>query len=228
MKKFLKKNEIFFTTICAFLLSIMAIIVSWKSFEISEKQYQMDYFEKSPDFQIQQTYTRDLKTNYVYQSQLIISKLSGKAKNINIDIACFLNLKLTDYKNNQKTKKFEVYHYYDTTFLSGKNSDTIQESTGYLNHLRYVAFEKAIYTELNKKFQFVDPDLKVYVKISYLSFQNEKKIEYYDVEFLTGNIVNDNSLQKYFDLEDKSYTCLPEIRLDALENMDIKSFIKKI
>ena len=84
MKKFLKKNEIFFTTICAFLLSIMAIIVSWKSFEISEKQYQMDYFEKSPDFQIQQTYTRDLKTNYVYQSQLIISKLSGKAKNINI------------------------------------------------------------------------------------------------------------------------------------------------
>lgn len=80
MRKFLKKNEIFFTTIAALLLSVMAIIVSVKTLEVSKKQYEMDYFEKSPDFQLQEVYLSDKTTGHYYQCELILSKISGKAK----------------------------------------------------------------------------------------------------------------------------------------------------
>ena len=78
----LKKNEIFFTTAAALALSFMGIMVSIKSCQIADRQYKMEYFEKYADWQIEEHQVLNNETKYYDNNELTITKLSGKAKNI--------------------------------------------------------------------------------------------------------------------------------------------------
>jgi len=229
MKKFLKRNEIYFTTICTVFLSAMAIIVSWKSIEVSKKQYEMEYFEKSPDFQIQEVYYTDPKTQFVTESKLIFTKISGKAKNIDIDIVNHVVFELTNQGNETKNKTFRLDNYYNLNFLSGKNTDTIQVSEGKKNHSLFVDFQRNIEKQLEVKYLYAFCNLKTYAKISFLNFENKKKNEYYEVKFLTGEIIKDtNAVYKYFDIKSEYNLNLKRISLNEITEMNLPKLIKSL
>ncbi|GIQ57971.1 hypothetical protein Flavo103_11070 [Flavobacterium collinsii] len=229
MKKFLKRNEIYFTTISSFFLSGMAIIVSWISIDVSKKQYELDYFEKSPDFQIQEVFYTNPKTQFVTDSKLIFTKVSGKAKNIHIDIITLVDLELTNRGNESVNKIFKLDNYYNLNFLSGRITDTIQMSTGKENHSMFVDFQRNIENRLEEKYQYAFCDLKTYVKMSFLNFENKKKNEYYQINSFTGEIMNDTIVvSKYFDLKSEINHSLKRINLNKIDEMDLSKLVKSI
>jgi hypothetical protein len=229
MKEFLERNEIYFTTICTFFLSIMAIIVSWISINISGKQYDMDYFEKNPDFQIQEVFYRNPETQFVTDSKLIFTKISGKAKNIHIDIITLVDFKLTKRDNQSLNRTFKLDNYYYMNFLSGKNTDTIQVSAGNMNNSLFIDFQRAIEKQLEEKYQLAFCHLKTYVQISFLNFENKKKNEYYEVKSYTGEIIKDTtSVNEYFEVKSETSRQLERIDLNEVDKMDIPKLIKSI
>ncbi|MGX5685684.1 hypothetical protein ACWKWW_14070 [Chryseobacterium cucumeris] len=220
IRKYLKKNEIYFTTICTLLLSLMAIIVSIKSCQITDRQNQMDYFEKHPDFQISKEYKFNDKTKKYDENELVIRKLSGKAKNIEIETISFFDISYNTNENITKSKRFLLYHYYDTTYLYGSNEGIIQRETAYKNNSRAINFEKKIDTTLRKRQQYSYSKISTFMKIEYLNFQNEKKIEYYDVSFNNGKLLNSDTIPKYFQKDNKIFKFENTIDLKDIENMD--------
>ncbi|UKB80337.1 hypothetical protein [Chryseobacterium sp. MEBOG07] len=58
------------------------------------------------------------------------------------------------------------------------------------------------------------------MKIEYLNFQNEKKIEYYDVSFNNGKLLNSDTISKYFQKDNKIFKFENTIDLKDIEDMD--------
>lgn len=205
LKNFLTSNEIYFTTICSLFLSIMAIIISVVSFNISEKQYEMEYYEKSPDFQIQEVYYKNPETKMVTDSKLVFTKLSGKAKNVHIEVANFAEIEVTDHLNREKKELFKLDGYYIFNFLTGKLNDTIQISAGDQNHAAFIKFQSDVEKMLKTNYQYVSCDLKTFAKISYLNFENKHKNEYYEITYLIGEVLNDTVTASNYFNENSSF-----------------------
>ncbi|MEG1228625.1 MAG: hypothetical protein RSD71_07990 [Flavobacterium sp.] len=198
IKKWLKKNEIYFTTICTLLLSGMAIIVSVISNQVANRQFDMEYFEKQPDFQITKEQLFNEKTQKYEDTNLTIAKLTGKAKNIDIETITILDIEYTNTKNEVKHSNILIEGYYETSFLSGKTEGAIQTETGYKNNSKEIELENHIIEMIENQNQFIYAQLKTYVQIRYLNFQNESKTEYFDASFASGKLINNDTLNKYF------------------------------
>uniref|UniRef100_UPI00261DFD23 hypothetical protein n=1 Tax=Fluviicola sp. TaxID=1917219 RepID=UPI00261DFD23 len=178
-------------------LSIMAIIVSIKSYQISNRQYESDLFDKVPDFEIIQTQIQNPENNLYEEAYLSISKISGKAKNIDIEIATFFDV--TYMKDNkQKIFQFIVPDYYNTNYKTGKTEGEIQESTGYRNQKQLHIFQKQL-DSLTKKQDIIYGNLKSFVRIKYLNFENKSVSCYYEVNLFGGNYIDSIIGKKRFE-----------------------------
>lgn len=205
IKKWLKKNEIYFTTVCTLLLSGMAIIVSVISNQVANHQFDMEYFEKQPDFQITKEQLFNEKTQKYEDTNLTITKLTGKAKNIEIETITILDIEYTNTKNEAKHSHLLIEGYYDTSFLSGKTEGTIQTKTGHKNNSNEIEFENYLSEMIEDQNQFIYTQLKTYVQIRYLNFQNESKTEYFDASSISGRLINNDTLNNYFDYKARPF-----------------------
>ena len=205
IKKWLKKNEIYFTTVCTILLSGMAIIVSVISNQVANRQFEMDYFEKQPDFQITKEHIFNEKTQKFEDINLIITKLTGKAKNIEIETITILDIEYTNTKNELKYSHLLIEGYYDASFSSGKTEGIIQTETGYKNNSKEIEFENYLSEMIEDQNQFIYAKLKTYVQIRYLNFQNESKTEYFDASSISGKLINNDTLNNFFNYKTRPF-----------------------
>lgn len=208
MKKiteWLKNNEVYFTTICTILLSIMAIIVSIISNRVANRQFEMDYFEKQADFQITKEQLFDEKTKKYEETNLIITKLTGKAKNIEIATITLLDIEYTSTKNETKNSLFLIEGYYDTSVLSGKTEGIIQTETGHKNNSKEIELENYLTEMIENQNQFIFTQLKTFVQIKYLNFQNDSKTEYFDASSISGKLINNDTLNNYFNYKSRPF-----------------------
>lgn len=213
----LKKNEIYFTTVCTLLLSIMAITVSIITIKVAKRQVKMDYFEKQPDFHISKEQLLNKESGYYEDTELIVTKLSGKAKNIEVENINWLEI---EYTNTNKTKlsRFLIEGYYNTTFHSGKTEGIIQSKIGYQNNLKEIELENYIERMVKGQNQYVSMELKSYVQVKYLNFENEAKTEYFDASSISVKLINNDTLSKYFDSESKVFNPENTISLNKIED----------
>src|SRR5690606_4330992 len=216
-RKWLQKHEVFFTTFCAFILSVMGIIVSIRYLNISELQSKMEYHDKIPEFNIQREYLINSRTEKYDEVILEVYKKSGKTKNITIDIIVFCNIETTDDKNNTNIKSFNLYHYYDTYFKTGNSEGKIQTAYAYENNKRYIEFENEIYNKLKAQYLFVDIKLITVVKVSYLNFLNEEMIEYYKVDGLKEEWVT-NKGEDFFIEHNNNFSSRSEEHTSELQS----------
>ena len=114
-----------------------------------------------------------------------------------MDLVTFLTIEYS--KNNTQTNfSFIVPDYYNISFLSVKNEGEIQESRGNQN-------QKAIQDYENYLDSLIDEDdviftnLKSYVRISYLNFENKRNNNYYEVGLVSGNYIDSLSGQAKFE-----------------------------
>jgi hypothetical protein len=203
--KWLKRNEIYFTTICTIFLSAMAIIVSLISNQVANQQFEMEYFEKQPDFQITKEQLFNDKTQKYEDMNLIISKLSGKAKNIEIETINLLDIEYTNTKNEVKHSHLLIEGYYNTSFLSGKTEGIIQTEAGHKNNTKEIELENYLTEMIENQNQYIYTQLKTYVQIKYLNFQNESKTEYFDASSISGKLINNDTLNRYFNYKTQPF-----------------------
>lgn len=220
IRKFLKRNQILLNTSSSILLSLMAIIVSVKSCDIADKQYQSDFFDKLPEFEIIQSQVRNPINNNFEETVLNISKTSGKAKNIEIDMATFFNINYTIF-NDYNSFSFIVPDYYNINYNTGKIDGEIQEAKGIKNQKTIYDFQNQLDSLITSN-HYINSKLTTYVKITYLNFENKKTSNYYEVDFMKGNyidsIIGKKKFEEYNNLY-KSETIIDFSNPNALEKL---------
>jgi len=228
IRKFLKRNEIFFTTISAALLGVMAIIISYKSIEISEKQYQMDYFENHPEFLVKLE-----ESENGFDGKIVVTKQSGKAKNIHISIPAgvlhmeeAVNCCLVKSKAFLLTGNFIEYESdnYEKGFqkiIKGKN-----------NILNANMLQHELTNRLQKRYGYSSfAKVHTYIKISYLNFENKQKNEYYHIWGMSdvGQLMKDTTVvKKYFNGFFLNESQKEDVLfLNDIEKMDIENIMQR-
>lgn len=227
MKRFakeLKKYEVYFTTICTVLLSVMAIIVSVKSCEISERQYNMEYFEKQPEFYIVTKQIRNEETKQYEDNILEISKISGKAKNIEISTITFLDV--VYYKNEANNfRRFLLSNYYQTSLLSDKADGLIETKIGDKNNKHAIELGNLLDERLEPNFHYIFPEVHTFVKIKYLNFENKSKTQYFNASFHKATLIDNDTMSKYFETKLPMFNSKNVIHLDSIQKIDIDKII---
>lgn len=222
--KKLKKYEVYFTTLCTLLLSMMAIIVSIKSCEISERQYNMEYFEKQPDFHIVTKQVFNKKTKKYDDNILEINKINGKAKNIEISTITFLDISYY-YRDQNRFKRFLIPNYYGTSLLSDDTDGIIETKIGDNNNKYIIDLENALEERLGKQFQYFSPKIHTFVKIRFLNFENKTNIQYFNASYNKATLINNDTLSKYFESKLTMFNSKNVIILDSLQKVDLNKII---
>lgn len=196
----------------------MAIFVSIKSNEIATIQQQMDYFEKQPDFQITKKLIYNPKTKFYEDSELIIVKLSGKAKNIGVSTISLLEVEYSNTAGINKRQTFLLSGYYNSSYLSGGTEGLIQTEKGNRNNALEYQLENQIEEMVEGHGEYARMRFQTFVQLSFLNFQNEQKFEYFDASSATGKLINNDSLAKYFDEKSVLFDEAHRIELNNIHN----------
>lgn len=122
MKRWLKRNEIYFTTIAALLFSITAAYVSYVANRISKRQAEMDYFDKLPDFQLTRNQVMNKATGKFENAELVVTKLTGKAKNIGVSTVTLMDIGYSNTVGDNKKNTFRIDGFLIQVFLVGKQT----------------------------------------------------------------------------------------------------------
>ncbi len=226
IKKFLKKNEIYFKTITSLLLGLMAIIVTCNSNTIAKEQQQMNYYENMPDFHLSQEYERD-STGYASEVAIRIAKYGGKAKNISLKIRSFAHFEIIDKENNKLDKYIHLNGYFNESYRTGENKGNIRLLKGADNNKNFAELTRKITLELTKKgYTSVFINALLILKINYTDFLNNKREEYYDVSFADGVLIEKNDFRVELFENRKSLT--ESISIIRIGDDNIKSDLKVI
>ncbi len=220
----LKNNEIFFTTIASVLLSLMAIIVSYKVYEITKFQINMEYADKLPEFHLSTDYVFDKDTLKAEEIQIIVSKVKGVAKNIDIDCASYLSIEFQDERFKLFRNKFQLMHYLDSNRITGNESGALRKIRGSQNNVRLFNFKKVISEKIKEKGkQHVFIKNNNYVRISYIDFLGNKQVEFYSNSDWNWTLMEDN-----FDCLFEMRSLNKQISLGDADTMDISEIAERI
>ncbi|WP_316819095.1 hypothetical protein [Pedobacter nyackensis] len=229
MRNWLKQKEVYFTTVCSVILSLTAIYVSIISYVVADRQMEMDYFEKLPDFQVTRNQIFDEKMKRFETVELVVNKLSGKAKNINIETVTILDVEYSDINPGTKKSRFLVEDYFNTNFLTGKTEGVIQTITGHRNQFKAYELEKKIESRIEIRNQYVSTRWQTYMQITYLNFENKDQVEYFDASSVSGKLIRNDSLARYFDFKHSPIKADQTIHLNDLEEEEkFSKLISKI
>ncbi|MBK9509048.1 MAG: hypothetical protein IPO04_05995 [Cytophagaceae bacterium] len=195
LRTFLEKNKIFVETITATCLAIMAIVVSIKANKIAEQQTNIAYQELLPKFHIVTKQTIDPKLNLYTGQSVQVFNYGNNFDNFYAEGFSFIELTFEDtLKQVTRVEKIRLLPVYSYQFASS------DEQKGLIRELRTNDFYLDIDTldfnfnknkHLVKKWTLKEFQFKHYLKLSYLSIMKERKINYYDIDFMEGQLLED-------------------------------------
>ncbi len=199
IKKQLKSNEIYFTTLAAVFLSTMAIIVSIKTndiakiqIDIAKEQAKIDYFEQLPDFSVKKKSIKVLNKPENDSIEIEIINNSGKFKNLEIQVFGSINVTLLDPSGIHEELKLNLK--YQNIILIGsykihkKDNSTLSSNVVKKFHAKVDSIEmREITSKIAKEFKrcgfvsFITFNNYIYSEIKYRDFLDEIRIEYYEI-----------------------------------------------
>ncbi|MCK8481543.1 hypothetical protein [Psychroserpens algicola] len=195
-KTFLKENEIYFTTLATVFLSMMAIILSINSYYQTKRQVTIDLADKLPNFNVYSETRIDSTTGDILNTDIIIEKIDGIAKNMNAEIVSILETSVdtiidvfingtkinkTEYENSKYENK--IFHRYNEFSQYDKHNDRIVISH---SDDSFENQAKTCYNLMIKRFERnrLKLNYKRYelIKVNYVNFLNEETTNYYLIE----------------------------------------------
>lgn len=215
LTQFLKKNEIWFTTIASIFLGIMALTLSYNSYKLSKRQALIEYTNYHPDFQVSKN-TWSSNNNEVKDNIEIVINNSNKgiARNIEISTISFLKIETSKrvYKRGETLDKLEpkinklflMDKFSDISYPNKENNYSIKLRDHDIKHMihhdtiKYLAtqeqkllfFEKILNKKLKKNNFVTSLKTELYIKIEFDNFINERVSNYYKVNI--GNIKHES------------------------------------
>jgi hypothetical protein len=206
IRKFLKKNEVFFTTLTAVSLTCISILIaiqgnknSERQTKIAERQQEIEYFTNLPTFQIEQNWYWNIDSTQISTIDLDILKLEGNAKNIFVSTLTILTVEFrlpnrVDYKDY-----IFIPDFFHSILHTGHLTDKICTVKGVSNNfqiLRYTAdnLRETIREDLA---EYAIIEQETYIKISYTNFLNEPTTNYYRLDVAGASIIYSNDMTLY-------------------------------
>lgn len=191
LRSSLEQNKVFFETIAAFALTVMAIIISIaqsavaiKQNELIELQVHVERQQIVPQLtlEIDYDFTEGEDGNpFAYTERIIVFNHGGIARSITSENYVFMDI----YLDGERTS-VPLIGYYWITNHTGGGVGNLLEFTGFGNNSKFIDLERGFRDLAGGRGQTGWIDLNRIVRLEYEDVFGETHVEYYKVAPITG------------------------------------------
>jgi hypothetical protein len=190
----LRFNKIFFETIAAALLSMMAVLVSVaqlrtaaKQTDLSEIQTRIAQAQAAPRFEIGFHQIKNEATDMFETNRLVIDNRGGGLRNFAAESASFADVDVATSRNEVGKLEISLGDYLDTQFVSAAGTGTLTTISGYLNNKLFNDFSRQLRTTAEaRKWDYALVNTRLYVKLHYIDMLDQTHIDYYRISLVGG------------------------------------------
>ena len=192
LRSFLNKNRIFFETIAATTLTIMAIVVAVAQLITTNEQTayleQQTIIERSqalPRFTVQVKQFMNEEGTFAEDEKIMVYNHGNIAYNIKVDAVIFFELTYSE-NNKSRNLRIPISGYYAANIYTGDSTGLIVSSYDAKNHYKRFNLQNQLYDLEETTGRTISIDVKRYVKISYTDIFEVDHVEYYFVPIIYG------------------------------------------
>lgn len=184
-RDWLVKNKIFFETITAVFLTIMAIVVSFEANQISSYQTEIIKKQQLPilHFEVDQIY--DSATSNYTRDELTISNVGSPLSEFKSDYAIFFKIDSGQRDEPPKTALIPLEGYYFHTVITNKPVGELARIANYAipegNNYKAGQTMRSFYKYAEERNAWGLIDIVRYVRVKYKDIFGDYHIEYYYV-----------------------------------------------
>lgn len=209
-RKWLEENKVFFTTIAAILLSVMAIIVSWQTNLITQEQTKVIQREQLPSIRMEVSLPAyDVETGETSGRDILYIYNNGAPiYEFNIENMVFIEICYTENHENMRSVLYPILGYYNSTTIPARSTGAIayifsNEESWYKFDEVDQAFRK--FAENNNGFGCLL--LQRYIIFEYTDVFNEyhSEIYHYDRYHYSTKLLNSEEEKQLLELVDNAY-----------------------
>lgn len=215
IRDFLQRNQIYFEIFSSILLSIMALIVSVNSCQISKQQLANEERLNMPRIKISHEQLSSKEAND--SEKIIIENVGGHAYNYNIEKRVFLSCKYFPLNgDNSKQICLPIQDILDTSFPTNNYTGVIES----YYTICTVKYFNELYNQARDIKGFLDLQLLKYISISYFDFKDELHEELFIIDgvYQGRKIEKNDKISKLFSVKFPSYR-ISEIKLEKIIEM---------
>lgn len=229
-RRYLKRNKIFFETIAAIFLTIMAITISYRGNQIASYQIQLIKQERYPRLDFCVDLTIDSKGRPI-DDVLIISNTGPPLSEFGFQYVTFLEMEYGKIGEEIRTTMIPLIGYYGLTTMSNRQTGELATlsrpgvSEGNYQRANMALLEFQIFATKGKTTGF--GKVVRYVQVWYKDIWEEKHVKFYFVdEFGFSEVENEKGREIFEEHEDKlrESLCLEleELSAESLYEMTAK------
>lgn len=194
MKTWLQSNKIWFETVAASLLSLMAIIVSVGQNSIASKQTELLTIQTkiaeaqaSPQFEVEMRPKLNDATAKFDDYTLVVNNRGGIVEDFSVDAAVFLHLEASGAGLKTMKADVPVNGYFTANFLSAAGTGQLVSMVGNHNNAAVVKLSDDL-RELAKSrnLGFANLGEQIIVRLRYRDLLGRRREDYYEARFVGG------------------------------------------
>lgn len=218
MRAFLEKNKIYFETITPSIISIIALVISLSSLNMTKRQIEISTSDAQPHFYIKEYYLYDSDLKLAYEKELKIYNSGADVTNYEDTLHTLASIEFHSEKGKE-TIDIPLNGYYGG---SSKTQDSKGEMTKYIgpnNNILFSRINDGISSvTFREKYGFASISLNHAVRISYKSKLSNEGYAY----FINTISVSKEEYESFMDAFNKSnfvdfYKLTPNVIGAAIE-----------
>jgi hypothetical protein len=186
IKCWLESNKVFFETIAAVLLTMMAIVVSIAQYKMMDKQNQISEANALPQIISTISYDKNEIGNYA-DEWIVTENEGGIIKEADTSMSLFIKASFTNLNNlRNKVLYIPLSGYYSSSFLTGRGKGTVAKSFGKDNNTKFHNFSLAFKPLMLRNNEMLFVDLVRIQKVKYFDIFGKNHVEYLVVAPIGG------------------------------------------
>lgn len=194
VRSWLKLNKIFFETVAALMLSIMAVLVSFaqlrtasKQTDLSEIQTRIAQAQAAPRFEIIFQPVKNEETGFFDTRRLVIDNRGGAVRDFFAEAASFLDVDVSAGREGSGKLEISLSDYLNSQFVSANGTGTIATISSYQNNKLVSDFSAAIrVSSQERKWEYALASVRNYVRLSYVDILGVAQADYYIIPAVGG------------------------------------------
>lgn len=223
LRDFLQRNKIFFETITATLLSIMAIIISTAQILISSKQNvlietqtEIARQQAIPQFVIaaKQLIDPDGKAR---SDAIYVNNRGGIVRDFHCNTATFFDVKLSYMRGQAKKLEIPINGYFRSSGYTAEGTGQVLVIRGYLNNEKLFQLRKDCHQLAEEKKAFCNIEMRNYLRLYYRDIFGKEHEDYYYVPFFYGGSpIETKEGKEIFEKHEAAWKNLSMVEFDKL------------
>lgn len=194
MRDWLNANKIYFETVTASLLSLMAIVVSIEQnlttsqqTELLALQTRIVEAQALPQFEMELRQILNKATGNFDDNHLVISNHGGPVHDFNADVAYFIKTDVERTPAKELKTDIPINGYFTADLISSNSNGVLVTMIGDHNNAMFVTLEHGILAKADaKKLDFALLDEQFVVCLRYKDLMDRQHEDYYEVRPIYG------------------------------------------